>query len=134
MKISTILTVILVSFALISQQSFAAKENFDRSKPHKATLEKPCDIKTPACKKAMKEKMMKKKQEQVNPQTRATDYNSSRSNKADSAKAELNDDKNSKLKKAKTKATDYNSSRSNRSTSSRAVNKEEKKDKKEDDN
>ncbi len=108
-----IFKVALISFTLFTTQSFAAKENFDRSKPHKASIDKPCDIKKPACKKAMKEKMMKKKRAQVKPQNRATDYNSSRSNKADGAKQKL-DNTNVKLKKAKTRATDYNSSRSNR--------------------
>jgi hypothetical protein len=133
MKRLPIFKVALISMAIFSTQSFAAKENFDRSKPHKANIEKACDIKTPACKKAMKEKMMKKKREQVKPQNRATDYNSSRSNRADSAKAKL-DDSNNKLKKAKSRATDYNSSRSNKNSKGSTPIEEKKGDKKEDNN
>lgn len=133
MKHSPILKVALISFTLFSSQSFAAKENFDRSKPHKADTAKPCDIKTPACKKAMKEKMMKKKRKPVKPQTRATDYNSSRSNKADSAKAKLDDNKD-KLQKAKSRATDYNSSRSNKNSKASAPIEPKKEDKKADNN
>ena len=129
MKYSSIYKVALFSLTLFSAQSFAAKENFDRSKPHKANIEKTCDIEKPACKKAMKEKMMKKKRQQVKPRNKATDYNSSRSNKADGVKAEL-DDQNSKLKKAKSRATDYNSSRSNKNSSKKAeiVKKKQKED------
>ncbi len=114
MKINTILLATTVLFCFASQSSFAAKENFERSKPHVNMAGKPCDVKDPKCKKAMKEKMMKKKKQQVKSSSKAKDYNSSRSNRGKVKKEQLEKLRKEKRQNASSRATDYNSSRSNK--------------------
>jgi len=76
----SILTLVFLSlFAMNTVE--AAKSNFDRSKPTaKAEIEKKCGKKDKKCQKAMKE--AKAAAKEINkPNSKAQDYNSSRSNR-----------------------------------------------------
>jgi len=138
------MTIALLTFFLINSPANAAKENFDRSKPHKLSkkgLDNDCDLKSPDCKRKMKKLMMEKKRLEM--KTKSRDYNSSRSNRSEnSVKAadqnrllRMKKEKKSKIEKVKnSKATDYNSSRSNKNSKKPAQMDDNEDDNKKDDN
>ena len=97
MKHSIIITMLLIASTFFTLSANAAKETFDRSKPHMAELakiDKACKTNQKQCmalKKAYKNKYNKEpdlrnyNSSSSNKSSSATDYNSSRSNKADTA-------------------------------------------------